>query len=263
MRSNSLRSSARARRGFTLIELLTVIAIVGVLAAIVIPAVGSIRQKAYQSASASNLRQWAAGLGLYVSTNGRIPYEGAQDQPSWAEAASPANENAWFNVIPPLIDHPGLNEMNTAGKKAMMVDPNTIFAAPGVVLSDRENRRNPLFSYMMNSQIYSDRGNAPSNSGDDLVRSALIDSPSATIFMTETRVSEDDGPPGSPAGSGSLNRSKGRNNNISFRFGNTVNVVFLDGHVAKVDAEELYNGGADPASGNQLDYFIWFPWSTN
>jgi prepilin-type N-terminal cleavage/methylation domain len=59
----------RAHRGFTLIELLTVIAIIGILAAIIIPTVGRVRDTAKASACASNLRQVAAACLLYANEN--------------------------------------------------------------------------------------------------------------------------------------------------------------------------------------------------
>jgi prepilin-type N-terminal cleavage/methylation domain len=55
--------------GFTLIELLTVIAIIGILAAILVPVVGRVRSSAASAACMSNLRSLHQATMLYVESN--------------------------------------------------------------------------------------------------------------------------------------------------------------------------------------------------
>jgi prepilin-type N-terminal cleavage/methylation domain-containing protein/prepilin-type processing-associated H-X9-DG protein len=57
------------RPAFTLIELLTVIAIIGILAAILVPVVSTVRNTAKLSQCTSNLRQLSMGYLLYADEN--------------------------------------------------------------------------------------------------------------------------------------------------------------------------------------------------
>ncbi len=82
---------------FTLIELLTVIAVIAVLAAILIPAVGKVRERAHQAQCVSNLRQLAVAATMYSSDHkGNFPaLNGETDT---------APQVPWFEQLRPYID---------------------------------------------------------------------------------------------------------------------------------------------------------------
>ncbi|MBJ6724087.1 type IV pilin protein [Geomesophilobacter sediminis] len=62
------------KKGFTLIELLIVVAIIGILAAIAIPQFASYRQKAYNSAAQSDLKNIKTNLESYFADNQKYPW---------------------------------------------------------------------------------------------------------------------------------------------------------------------------------------------
>lgn len=64
----------RNKKGFTLIELLIVVAIIGILAAIAIPQFSAYRQKAYNSAAQSDVKNAKTNLESYFADKQAYPF---------------------------------------------------------------------------------------------------------------------------------------------------------------------------------------------
>jgi prepilin-type N-terminal cleavage/methylation domain-containing protein/prepilin-type processing-associated H-X9-DG protein len=72
------------RTGFTLLELLIVIAIIGLLAALLLPALSRAKAQAQSAACKNQLRQTGLAMAMYLSENRRYPPFGNSKQ-IWAE----------------------------------------------------------------------------------------------------------------------------------------------------------------------------------
>ncbi|HLS27917.1 MAG TPA: type II secretion system protein [Opitutales bacterium] len=82
-------------RAFTLIELLTVIAIIGILASILIPVTGQVREQGYRAKCQTNIRQQLLAMHMFADDNNNIGY--------WPVQSS-SNDGAPFYLYPDWVD---------------------------------------------------------------------------------------------------------------------------------------------------------------
>ncbi|WPJ95580.1 prepilin-type N-terminal cleavage/methylation domain-containing protein [Coraliomargarita algicola] len=81
---------SQMKRAFTLIELLAVIAVIGVLMAILIPVIAGVRARAHNVECVSNLRQIGTALGLYTGDHGfELVYNASGGNVTWVQSLGP------------------------------------------------------------------------------------------------------------------------------------------------------------------------------
>lgn len=82
--------------GFTLIELLLVIAIVGILAAVLIPAVSRAKSSGNSTTCKNHLRQMGLALQMYVDDHNRYPYLRSLPEPGDSDPVEAQNNRWWW-----------------------------------------------------------------------------------------------------------------------------------------------------------------------
>jgi prepilin-type N-terminal cleavage/methylation domain-containing protein len=225
------------RSAFTLIELLSVIAVIGVLAAILIPVIGKVRKSSYDATCTSNLRQVSAAYLLMMADNKNILIPAIQ-----AEGSGSTQNSKWYKPKgegePKAAWSISLASFMQQGNRDMKVTRLNDLNCPEAL--DAIGKASERSSYGFNHFVGKTNGSDGGFRG--AVRMEQLSSPSRTIMFGDTKKETD------------KNTLQNLDHTTIYAWhGNSAKISYFDGSVSSITVEEAQA----KAPGSDEGYLFW------
>ena len=218
----------KVMRAFTLIELVVVIATVGIVASLLLPAYGRATDKAKASVCLYNLKQWGVATQLYIAENrDSLPPEGT------ANPSDTDTNIGWYVQLPQFLNLPRYHDQPWRTNADAPL-PRSLWICPSN--SRRSNGKN-LFHYCLNRNV---NGTGAENY---TVKLLSVRRQSSVVWLFDSR--------NLPA-VGTQNYVHTNLHNRGAQF------LFLDGHVQQFRSAAYWNFTADKGLTNNPD-IVWYP----
>ena len=139
---------ARTKFGFTIVELLVVITIIGLLMALLLPAVGRVRENARRVQCVNNMRSLGTAAVSYASKKEYFP--------GYISEMPTRNINtlivSWFTQLLPLTDRNDMYDALQDGSLASNDSSGSLYLELAICPTDQPDTKNlPNLSYVINS----------------------------------------------------------------------------------------------------------------